>query len=112
MSENSAPLSQQSNDSSPNSNTSAASTRKSTAERKTGSNKKGLGKSTFRLPIELDRAVRLASIMLEQAGKENHTPSELVVHAVTTYMKFLQDHKKVDFHGIITFKSATATKLS
>jgi hypothetical protein len=112
MSENSESLAQPISNPSSRSHSPAAANRKTSAERKSGSTKKALGKTSFRLSIALDRAVRLASVLLEEAGEEIYTPSQMVEHAVKSYMEFLQNKKGMDFRGIIALKPASPTKTS
>lgn len=88
----------------------AASSRKNSTVRKPAFSKKELGKTVFRLPIALDRALRLASVLLEEAGEEIHTPTQMVEHAVKSYIEFLQTKKRMDFQGIVPPKSVPPTK--
>jgi hypothetical protein len=112
MSENSESLTQPNSASSSKPNPPATPNKKISTERKTGSTKKALGKTNFRLSIALDRAVRLASVLLEEAGEEIYLPSQIVEYAVKTYMEHLQNKKGMDFQGIIVLKSAPSTKPS
>lgn len=112
MSENSESLDQPTGNSSSKPNLPVAHSKKTSTERKTGSTKKAMGKTNFRLPIALDRALRLAAVMLEESGEEVHTPQQMVEHAVRTYMEHLQNKKGVDFQGIIAFKSTPPAKSS
>lgn len=112
MSENSESSAQLTSTSSSKPNSLAVPNKKISAERKNGSPKKALGKTAFRLPIALDRALRLASVMLEEMGEDVHTPQQMVEHAVTSYMEYLQNKKGVNFQGVIIFKSSSSTKSS
>jgi hypothetical protein len=112
MSENSESSAQLTSTSPSKPNSPTVPNKKISAERKNGSPKKALGKTTFRLPIALDRALRLASVMLEQMGEDVHTPTQMVEHAVTSYMEHLQNKKGVNFQGVIILKSSSTKSSS
>ncbi|WP_156109428.1 hypothetical protein [Hymenobacter sp. APR13] len=66
-------------------------------------------KTSVRLLVDHDHALRLASVLLERLGEPVHTMQAMVDEAISRYTDFLQIRKGIDFQGIVP-KKTTATK--
>ena len=58
------------------------------------------GKMSFRLPVDHERALRYASLMLEKTPNAASTPQAMVEDAVSRYIELLRK-KGVEFHESI-----------
>ncbi|MDQ2770748.1 MAG: hypothetical protein M3Y54_09625 [Bacteroidota bacterium] len=67
--------------------------------------KSGYAKTSVRLLIDHDHALRLASVLLERMGEPIHTIQAMVDEAMSRYMDFLQIKKGIDFQGIVPKKT-------
>ncbi len=83
-------------------------TSSSTGKRITGKKpeaaKKKYGRMTFRLPLNYEHALLLATVQLERAGEEIHTLPQMIEQALERYTDYLQVKKNVDFLGIVPKK--------
>ena len=68
--------------------------------------KSAYAKTSVRLLIDHDHALRLASVLLERLGEPVHTIQAMVDEAMSRYMDFLQIKKNIDFQGIVPKKTA------
>ncbi|MGI4824405.1 MAG: hypothetical protein ACRYFV_24610 [Janthinobacterium lividum] len=66
--------------------------------------KKVYGKMTFRLPLDYEHALTLASVQLQRAGEELYTVQEQVELAVERFTDYLQIKKGVDLLGAVPKK--------
>jgi hypothetical protein len=68
--------------------------------------KKIYGKMTFRLPLDYEHALTLASVQLQRAGEEIYTVQEQIELAVERFTDYLQVKKGVDFLGAVPKKTS------
>jgi hypothetical protein len=85
---------------------SAATTSKSVIVKKLKALKTLYGKLSFRLLIDHEHALRIASVQLERKGEEIYTPQQMVDHAMERYLDYLQVKKDVDLMGIVPKKAS------
>ena len=64
-------------------------------------------KTSVRLLIDHDHALRLASVLLERLGEPIHTMQAMVDEAISRYTDFLQIKKGIKFQGIVPEKTTT-----
>ena len=69
--------------------------------------KSAYAKTSVRLLVDHDHALRLASVLLERLGEPIHTMQAMVDEAISRYTDFLQIKKGIDFQGIVPKKSTT-----
>ena len=69
--------------------------------------KSAYAKTSVRLLVDHDHALRLASVLLERLGEPIHTIQAMVDEAIARYTDFLQIKKGIDFQGIVPKKSTT-----
>ena len=82
-------------------------TGKTQSDKKSKTVKSAYAKTSVRLLIDHDHALRLASVLLERLGEPIHTMQAMVDEAITRYTYFLQIKKGIDFQGIVPKKSTT-----
>lgn len=61
-------------------------------------------KTTVRLLVDHDHALRLASVLLERAEDPIHTIQAMVDDALSRYTAYLEVKKGIDFQGILPKK--------
>lgn len=77
--------------------------------KKTKPVKSAYAKTSVRLLVDHEHALRLASVLLERLGEPIHTMQAMVDEAISRYTDFLQIKKGIKFQGIVPEKT-TATK--
>lgn len=82
-------------------------TGKTQSDKKSKPVKSAYAKTSVRLLVDHDHALRLASVLLERLGEPIHTMQAMVDEAITRYTDFLQIKKGIDFQGIVPKKSTT-----
>jgi hypothetical protein len=70
--------------------------------------KKVYGKMTFRLPLDYEHALTLASVQLQRAGEEIYTIQEQIEFAVERYTDYLQIKKGVELLGAVPKKPSSS----
>lgn len=69
--------------------------------------KSAYSKTSVRLLVDHDHALRLASVLLERLGEPIHTMQAMVDEAISRYTDFLQIKKGIKFQGIVPEKTTT-----
>lgn len=62
-------------------------------------------KTSVRLLVDHDHALRLASVLLERSKDPIHTMQAMFDEAIARYTDYLQIKKGIDFQGIVPKKS-------
>ena len=70
-------------------------------------NKDAYVKTTLRLRVDHEHALRIASVFLQRKGDPIHTQQQMMDEAMERYTLYLQTKKDINFLGIIPDKPSS-----